>query len=108
MDTRWADMGDASDECGVVGCLSAEPHQMEERMTILRDYIKHLHLNAAAPFPWQVKLNEAAMAEAKSEILRARKLHYGPHLELVRTDRDFCDSDANDTGVDPDPDGAVP
>ena len=76
-------------------------------MTILRDYIKHLHLNAAAPFPWQVKLDEAAMAEAKREILRARKLTYGPHLELVRCDRDFCDSDANDTGVDFDPDGRV-
>ena len=77
-------------------------------MTILSDYIKHLHLNPQSPYPWQVKLNEQAMAEAKQDILRARKLHYGPHLELVRSDRDFCDSDANDTGVDPDPDGAIP
>ena len=76
-------------------------------MTIIRDYIKNLHLNAASPFPWQIKLNDAAMAEAKQEILRARKLTYGHHLELVRCDRDFCDSDAFDSGVDPDSDGRV-
>jgi hypothetical protein len=77
-------------------------------MTILRDYIKHLHLNPESPYPYQVKINEAAMAEAKQEILRTRKLHYGRHLAVVRPDRDFCDSDANDIGVDFDPDGAVP
>jgi len=77
-------------------------------MTILSDYIKHLHLDPQAPYPWQVLRDEKAMAEAKQEILRARKLHYGPHLAVVRCDRDFCDSDANDIGVDHDPDGAVP
>lgn len=76
-------------------------------MTILRDYIKHLHLDPQAKYPWQVLRDEAAMAEAKREILRLRKLTYGPHLELVRCDRDVCDSDANDIGVDPDPDGRV-
>ena len=77
-------------------------------MTILSDYIKHLHLDPQAKYPHELLRDEQAMAEAKREILRMRKLHYGPHLELVRSDRDFCDSDANDTGVDPDPDGAVP
>ena len=77
-------------------------------MTILRDYIKHLHLDPASPYPWQVLRNEQAMAEAKQEILRARKLTYGSHLELVRADRDFCDGDAFDPSVYPDPDGSVP
>lgn len=77
-------------------------------MTILRDYIQHLKLNPQAKYPWQVLRDEAAMAEAKREILRARKLTYGRHLAVVRPDRDFCDSDANDIGVDFDPDGAVP
>ena len=76
-------------------------------MTILRDYIKHLHLDPQAKYPWQVLRDEAAMAEAKREILRMRKLTYGPHLELVRCDRDFCDSDALDPDVYPDPDGRV-
>ena len=76
-------------------------------MTILGDYIKHLKLREDAPYPWQVLRDEAAMAEAKREILRMRKLTYGPHLELVRCDRDVCDSDANDIGVDFDPDGRV-
>ena len=77
-------------------------------MTILSDYIKHLHLDPQAPYPWQVLRDEQAMAEAKKEILRARKLHYGPHLAVVRCDRDFCDSDTLDPDVYPDPDGSVP
>ena len=76
-------------------------------MTILRDYIKHLHLDPQAKYPWQVLRDEAAMAEAKREILRMRKLTYGPHLELVRCDRDVCDSDALDPDVYPDSDGRV-
>lgn len=77
-------------------------------MTILRDYIKHLHLDPQAKYPWEVLRDEAAMVQAKMEILRTRKLHYEPHLAVVSPDRDFCDSDANDIGVDFDPDGAVP
>ena len=76
-------------------------------MSLLHDYIKHLHLDPQSPYPWQVLRDQQAMAAAKQEILRARKLRYGPHLELVRCDRDVCDSDANDIGVDPDPDGRV-
>lgn len=77
-------------------------------MTILHDYIKHLHLREDAPYPWQVLRDQQAMAEAKQDILRARKLRYGPHIELVRCDRDFCDSDAFDSDVYPDSDGRVP
>lgn len=77
-------------------------------MTILRDYIKNLHLDPQAKYPWEVLRDEAAMVQAKMEILRARKLHYGPRLSVVRCERDFCDSDAFDSSVDPDNDGRVP
>ena len=74
-------------------------------MTILSDYIKHLHLNADAPYPWQVLRDEQAMAEAKAEILKARKLHYGPKLALVDSNGYFPDRDSGDNGVDPDSEG---
>ena len=76
-------------------------------MTLIRDYIMSLHLDPQSTYPWQVLRDEEKAAEVRAEILRIRKLTYGKHLELVRADRDFCDSDAFDFGSDPDTQGDI-
>ena len=69
-------------------------------MTIIRDYIMRLKLDENAKYPYQVLRDELKMKEVKEEILRLRKLTYGPKLTLVGRDGDIRDRDSDDPYLD--------
>lgn len=69
--------------------------------TLIREHIMRLHLDPHAKYPHELLRDEAKMAEAKAEILRCRRLTYGPRLAVVGRDGDIRGRDSDDLGPDP-------